>query len=133
MLTPGTVDAESGMAGEIFEALEDELGEELESTLDEEAMNDIRQAWRVMSFAVASGVIEHLVREPPNAPEFAETFSSSAQDEAYWSWLAGFAQVFRGWAAGSGGLPQLRADLNAFFGSGAGATETPSRLRGILR
>ena len=130
-LNAGNVGASQGLAHDIFEVLDAHLRPPLEDALDDpaEQLPPIQQAWRTLSFCIASGVVEHLERDPATEPEFAEAFSSAAQDAAYWGWLAGFADVLRDWASSAGTVAQLRTALDAFFDG----NPTPTRLRGVLR
>ena len=131
-LNAGDPAATEGLARDIFLALDAHLRPPLENSLPDPAtqLPPIEDAWRQLSFCIASGIVEHLMRVPPSEPEFAEPFSSSAQDATYWNWLSGFAGVLRTWAAGAGDATGLRTALNAFF---AANPTTPSQLRGILR
>jgi hypothetical protein len=137
-LNAGDLKATEGLARDIFLVLDGQLRPRLESSLEDpdEQLPPIQEAWRTLSFCIASGVIEHIMRFPPpdpvapGSPEFAEAFSSETQDSAYWSWFGGFASVFRTWASSAGGAPALRTALNTFF---AANPTTPTRLRGILR
>jgi hypothetical protein len=130
-LNAGDPAATGGLAREIYEVLDAQLRPPLEAGLEkpEEQLPPIQDAWRTLSFCIASGVVEHLVRVPPSDPEYAQTFTSSAHDATYWGWLAAFAKVFRDWAAGAGTIVDLRNALNAFFA----ANPTPTQLRGILQ
>ena len=130
-LNAGNPEATEGLALEIFQVLDARLRPPLEESLPDpdEQIPPIQAAWRELSFCVAEGVIEHLERDPATAPEFAEAFSSSAQDAAFWGWMSGFANVFRNWASSAGSLPQLHSALNSFLGS----NPTPTQIRGILR
>ena len=131
-LNAGDAAATEGLARDIYHVLDAQLRPPLEAALEtpEDQLPPIQQAWKTLSFCIASGVIEHLERVPPTEPEFAQTFTSSAQDPAYWNWLSGFASVLRNWASSGGDAVQLRTALNAFF---AANPATPSRLEGILR
>ena len=130
-LNAGDPAATGGLAREIYQVLDAQLRPPLEDGLEhpEEQLPPIQDAWKTLSFCIASGVIEHLRRVPATEPEFAQTFTSSAQDATYWTWLSGLAKVFRDWAAGAGTIADLRNALNAFFA----ANPTPTQLRGILQ
>jgi hypothetical protein len=130
-LNPGDAAATEGLAREIYEVLDAQLRPPLEESLENpgEQLPPIQEAWRKLSFCIASGVIAHLVRVPANEAEFAQTFTSSAQDSTYWNWLAGFVDVFHDWAAAAGTIADLRNGLNTFFAS----HPTPTQLRGILQ
>src|SRR5262245_44331572 len=130
-LNAGDPAATQGLARDIFEVLDAQLRPPLEDALEHpgEQLPPIQDAWKKLSFCIASGVIDHLVRVPASDPEFAQTFTSSAQDAAYWSWLSGFAAVFQTWASGAGTITDLRNGLNAFFAS----HPTPTQLRGVLQ
>ena len=130
-LNAGNPSASEGLAQDIFQVLQTHLGPSLEESLDDptEQLAPIEDAWRTLSYCIASGVVEHLVRDPAAEPDFAEAFSSSAQDADYWDWLSGFSGVFRTWAAASGTLAQLHAALNAFFAT----HPTPTQMTGVLR
>jgi hypothetical protein len=130
-LNAGDPAATGGLARDIYDVLDAELRPSLEAGLEkpEEQLKPIQDAWRTLSFCIASGVVEHLMRVPPSEPEYAQTFTSSAHDATYWAWLAAFAKVFRDWASGAGTIADLRNALNAFFA----ANPTPTQLRGILQ
>lgn len=130
-LNAGNPAASAGLAREIYEVLDAQLSPPLEEALEDpaEEMKPIRDAWKKLSYCIASGVIEHLVRMPAGEAEFAQTFTSSAQDATYWSWLSGFADVLHDWAAAGGTIAALRTELNAFFAS----HPTPTQLRGVLQ
>jgi hypothetical protein len=130
-LNAGNEAATTGLAHDIYVVLDAELRPPLEDVLEnpEEQLPPIQDAWKKLSFCIASGVVDHLVRVPANDPEFAQTFTSSTQDATYWNWLSGFANVLRTWAASAGGAPELRTALNTFFN----ANPTPTQLRGILQ
>jgi hypothetical protein len=130
-LNAGDPAATSGLARDIYEVLDAQLRPPLEAALEHpaEQLPAIQDAWRKLSFCIASGVVDHLVRVPPTDPEFAQTFTSSTQDAAYWSWLSGFAGVFRTWAAGAGSITDLRNGLNTFFS----AHPTPTELMGVVQ
>src|SRR5262245_6968481 len=99
-LNAGDPAATGGLARAIYDVLDAQLRPPLEASLEDpaEQLPPIQDAWKKLSFCIASGVVEHLERVPPNEPEFAQTFTSSAQDAAYWSWLAGLATVLRNWS-----------------------------------
>lgn len=134
-LNAGDLAATGGLARDIYEELDAQLRLALEDGLEkpEKQLPPIQDAWRTLSFCIASGVVEHLLLEPPTKPptqpEFARTFTSSAHDATYWAWLAAFAKVFSDWASGAGTIVDLRTALNAFFA----ANPTPTELRGILQ
>jgi hypothetical protein len=130
-LNAGDAAATSGLARDIYEVLDAQLRPPLEAALEDaaEQLPAIQDAWKKLSFCIASGVVDHVLRVPPNDPEFAQTFTSSAQDAAFWGWLAGFASVFRTWAAGAGSATELRNGLNSFFN----ANPMPTQLRGVLQ
>jgi hypothetical protein len=127
-LNAGNAGATQGLAQEIFQVLDAQLGPPL-ADLEEDQREDVRDAWRRLSFCVASGVVEHLMRVPASEPEFAEAFSSSAQDAQFWNWFSGFTTVFRNWSSGAGTVADLRTALDSFFD----ANTTPTQLRGVLR
>jgi hypothetical protein len=131
-LNAGNPEATQGLARDIFVVLDAHLRPPLEEGLDDPAaqLPPIQDAWRQLAFCIASGVIEHVVRVPASKSEFAETFSSAAQDAAYWNWLAALAGVLRTWASGAGDAAALRTALNGFFGANPTA---PAQLRGIVR
>ena len=131
-LNAGNPGATEGLARNIFEVLDAQLRPPLEEALENpaEQLPPIQDAWKRLSFCIASGVIEHLTRVPPTEPEFAQTFTSAAHDATYWNWLAGLATVFRTWASSGGDVVQLRTALNGFFNANP---STPGQLRGILQ
>lgn len=132
-LDAGDLGASGGLANDIYLVLDEHLRPSLEGSLDEQQLGLLEEAWRTLSFCIASGVIQHLnptpSTDPPTDPAFAEVFSSSAQDAAYWDWLSDFGAVFRDWASAAGTLPQLHSALDGFFAS----NPTPTELRGVLR
>jgi hypothetical protein len=128
-LNAGNLGATQGLARDIFDVLDAQLAPPLAADLEAEQLEEIRDAWRTLSFCVASGVIEHLMRVPATEPEYAEAFTSSAQDAQFWNWFSGFTSVFRTWSSGAGTLTDLRTSLNNFFN----ANTTPTQLRGIVR
>lgn len=125
--------ATSGMAAEIYNAIDLALeppGDHLE---------ELRGTWRLLSWAIAAGVVRYLRRDPPDDDptggpgqklEYAEAFSARLEDEQFWDWLAGFVDVFTaGWTPipGDGGAA-LKAALSAHLQS----HPRPESLRGII-
>jgi hypothetical protein len=130
-LNAGDPAASGGLARDIYEVLDAQLRPPLEASLEhpDEQLPPIQDAWRKLSYCIASGVIEHLERVPANEPEFAQTFTSSAQDAAYWSWVSGLATALHNWSSSAGTITDLRDGLNAFFNAHA----TPTQLTGVLK
>lgn len=127
-LNAGNVQASQGLALAIFTVLEQQLGPPLDD-LEAEQREDIEEAWQKLAFAIARGVVDHLERDPASESEYAEAFSSSSHDAAFWGWLSGLATVLRNWSSGSGTVADLRTSLDAFFDANA----TPTQLRGVVR
>lgn len=130
-LNAGNAQATQGMARDIFLALDAVLRPPLEDALEDpaEQLPPIQNAWRTLSFAVATGVVDHLERQPPGESEYAEAFSSGSHDAAFWNWFAGFAGVFRTWSSGAANVTQLHASLDSFLDS----NPVPTQLRGVIR
>jgi len=128
-LNPGNMSATSGMAREIYQVLDATLRPPLEDDLSTEAIKEMQDSWKELSFAIALGVIRHLRRDPAHQSEYAQVFSSASQDAPYWDWLADFAGVFQSWAASGGSVVQLRDAISAF----GNANETPTSLQGVLK
>jgi len=133
-LNVGNAAATSGMAQSIYLAIDAQLRPPLEAQdppLGPDEIEPIQEKWRELSFAIATGVVHHLRRQPPSTPEYAEVFSSSAQDGDFWAWLAEFADLLGDWASSgpTGTVDVLRSDLGAFLS----ANPVPEQLRGILR
>src|SRR5262249_30900720 len=130
-LNAGDPTASGGLARDIYEGLDAQLRPPLEASLEhpEQQLPAIQDAWKKLSFCIASGVIEHLERVPPSKPEFAQTFTSSTEDAAYWSWLSGLAAALHNWSASAGTITDLRNGLNTFFNAHA----TPTQLTGVLK
>ena len=131
-LNAGNPEATQGLARDIFAVLDARLRPPLEEGLEDpaEQLPQIQDAWRQLSFCIASGVVEHVMRVPATKTEYAEAFSSATQDAAYWNWLAGLAGVLRTWASGAGDAVALRTALNGFFAANPTA---PAQLKGIVR
>lgn len=134
----GNPHATEGMAGAIYEYMDDQLRPPIEDALEDvddpqkrvEVLRKARKTWRKISYAVARGVTEYLVRDPETEDEYAEAYSSSDQDAAFWSWLADFADCFEDWAASSTADPAaLRTRLDDFFDGNA----VPEELKGVIR
>ncbi|TVP48069.1 MAG: hypothetical protein EA350_03810 [Gemmatimonadales bacterium] len=128
-LNPGNPGATTGMARDIYLMIDATLRPPLEEDLSEEAIEEMQESWRALSFAIAQGVVSHLRREPPHQAEYAEAFSSGSQDSAYWAWLSDFATLFRDWASDGGTLADLRDRINTH----AGARDVPTQIRGVLQ
>jgi len=130
-LNAGDPAASGGLARDIYEVLDAQLRPPLEASLEhpDEQLPPIQDAWRKLAYCIASGVIEHLERVPASKPEFAQTFTSSAEDAAYWSWVSGLATALHNWSSGAGTITDLRNGLNTFFNAHA----TPTQLTGVLK
>ena len=98
-LNPGNRGATLGMARDIFNRMDELLGEDLPDDLDQGQTEEIRAGWRKLSFAIAQGVIFHLTQSEESAEYYAVTRSDAEHDEPYWSWLTSFAGAFRTWAS----------------------------------
>jgi len=130
-LTQGDQAATSGMTAVVFAEIDGVLRPPLEDIGAEPSdIATAQDAWKKLSYGIAGGVIKYLERQPPTKPEYAEAFSSSAEDAAFWAWLAGFVQVFQTWVPvpNDGGLA-LKTALTAYLGT----HPTPSHLSGVLR
>lgn len=130
-LNAGNRAATQGMAQAIYISIDAELRPPMEADMPdpEEALPPIQDAWRALAFAVATGVVSHLERQPATQPEYAETFSSEDQDEEFWEWMRDFTSLLEGWAGGAGTVVTLRTALSSFLGS----NPVPEQLRGVLR
>lgn len=124
-LLAGDLNATQGMALAIYTEINSALGPDLTP----DALTAVQPSWKKLSYAVAAGVINHLKKDPPDDPDFAQVTSAAADDPAYWNWLAGFAQVFAAWApAGTDGTA-LKNALTTFLGS----NPVPAQLTGQLQ
>jgi hypothetical protein len=133
-LNIGNATATSGMAQSIYLAIDAQLRPPLEAQdppMGPDQIEPIQEKWRELSFAIATGVVHHLRRQPPSTPDYAEVFSSDAEDGEFWDWLAEFADLLGDWAGSGpvGTIDVLRTDLSAFLS----ANPVPRQLRGILR
>lgn len=81
----GDAEATEGMARAIYRFMDAELRPPIEDALAEvedpekraEVLEKARTTWRKISYAVARGVTEYLVRDPETEPEYAEAYSSA--------------------------------------------------------
>jgi hypothetical protein len=130
-LNIGNRNANSGMTKIIYDTMDGLLRPPMEADgVDTEAIAESQEAWKTLSFAIATGVVSHLRRQPPTEPEYGEVFSSAAQDRAYWNWLDEFATTLEDWAANPAStVATLRTSLNTFFTSNS----TPTELKGVIR
>lgn len=109
----------------IFQALEEQLRPDLERALKDQApdraeaaLKESLAAWRRLATAIATGVTRG-----------AQSFSSAAEDPAFWQWQAVSAQVWRTWAGSpNAGLPELKAALLALY-----PDDRPSSITGRVR
>ena len=58
-LTIGNKNATSGMSKSIYDEIRDAIEPDL-GDLDEPTLEDMRDGWRKLAFAIATGVIEHI-------------------------------------------------------------------------
>jgi hypothetical protein len=88
-LNVGDQHASSGMAKAVFDALNKVLDQPPDGLKPEDKAKLLanRQA---LSFAIASGIVAELTGAPSVQPDFAQTYSSAAQDPAFWSWFNQF-------------------------------------------
>jgi hypothetical protein len=134
-LTIGDQNATSGMAKAIYTAMDSALRPALKNAgmSDDDITSKIDPSWRSLSFALASGLVPVLHKDPlppPAAdPTYAETYSSAASDGSFWTWLAGFVAVFQAWAPATPDGQALKTALQTFLASNA----VPKELKGILR
>lgn len=99
------------------------------------AVADAEAGWKRLSFAIATGVVEHLRRGDPDKTGYdtgyAETSTSATEDGQYWAWLSAFVEVFNTWSASeTAGAAELKGALKGFFKD---HPEAPSTLKGILQ
>jgi hypothetical protein len=126
-LNAGNQDATTGIAKAIYDAMDAALSPPLvEAGAD---MTKVRDGWKKLSFAVASGVVAGLIDTPPSDTSFGETYSTPAQDAKFWPWLAGFVGAFRSWAPTSPDGQALKARLNAFIVTSAVPTELKGKIK----
>ncbi len=60
-LSVDNTDTTTGMSEAIYDALCDELEEELAEQLSEDQLTPIRESWKKMAHAIATGVIAHII------------------------------------------------------------------------
>jgi hypothetical protein len=137
-LSTGKPDATTGLTKALYDAMDAELRPPLEellrgaSTPEEEIAAAVAKAqvsWKQLSHTLASGLVTALRQEPESAtpppePARAETFSSAAQDPAFWAWFADLITTLQAWSNGSGTL----ATRTAFFNR-----QVPRELKGVIR
>jgi hypothetical protein len=130
-LNIGNAEATSGMAQNIYRAIDEVLRPPMEEgDVPADAIQQSQEAWKKLGYAIAAGVISHLQRDPPTKTEYAEVFSSSAQDAEFWDWLGDFVEVFETWASSpTSGVSTLKASLNGFLS----ANPSPEELKGVIR
>jgi hypothetical protein len=134
-LYAGTEEATSGMAEAIYLEIDAVLRPPMEE--GDVAPKDVAQcqeAWKKLGYAVAAGVVQYLRRDPPpedaTDPEHAEVLSSSAEDEAFWSWLGDFVGRLQTWAADP---LATSADLKTSLREFLSANPVPEELEGVIR
>ena len=123
-LSVGDAAATSGMTKVIY----DKINATLSPDVPEKALPDAQAAWKKLAFALATSIVEYLRRDAADA-EYAEVTSSSADDQGYWSWLAGFVKVFTDWNPASGDSVALKNALTSFVNG----KPVPAQLKGSLR
>jgi hypothetical protein len=130
-LNAGDREATQGLTAAIYTALDAELRPPLEDAETKpEDITQSQEAWKKLSFAIATGVINHLKRDPDGDPEYAESFSSARQDPAYWNWLAGFAKLFNDWATNpTSTIVDLKDAIKNYHSN----NRTPSEMKGVIR
>jgi hypothetical protein len=126
-LNAGDKDATAGIAKAIFDAMDKALSPPLvEAGAD---MKKVRDGWRAVSFAVASGVVAGLIHDAAATPSFAETSSSPAQDPTFWAWVANLAAAFQGWAPTSVEGKDLKTRLKDVIDP----AKLPASLKGVIQ
>jgi len=120
----GSQSATSGMAKAIYDAINAILA----PAIPPASLPDVQASWKKLSFAVATGVVNHLKRAPAADPEYAQVVSRAVDDPGFWNWLAGFVQVFQAWAPVSADAVALKTALTTYLG----AHPVPSQLTGTL-
>ncbi len=142
----GEEEATTGIAKAIFEKIReliiqpslDELLKKLPDEMKEEVKkqfeNTIEKSLQKLSYAVSFGIVSHLCRDlpevNPNKTQYGETFSSSAEDDAFWKWLADFVGIFDQWSNGPiDGALSLQTNLQNFFKD----NPVPKELKGIIK
>jgi hypothetical protein len=129
-LNIGDDKATSGLAGAIYQAMEQHMPIEGKEKLEADTIASLQKSRQKTSFVIAMGVITHFLRDPATETEYGEVFLSPAEDAAYWDWLAGFVNVFRIWANNpAGDIVLLRTTLRNFLN----ANPTPGQLKGVIR
>ena len=122
----------TGMTKAIYEAMDQVLRPSMEEGgVDKEIIQKSQEAWKQLSHAIALGVVNYLLRNSPTEEEYAEVFSSRAEDASFWDWLKAFVKVLNEWAGlENGDVLALQFELKGFFMENP---TTPSQLRGIIR
>jgi hypothetical protein len=129
-LNIGDEKATTGMAGAIYQAMEQYLPIKDEDKLDADTIASLQESRQKISFVMAMGIITHLQRDTATEPEYAAVFSSAAEDSVFWGWFASFVDVFKTWANNpSGDITMLRTSLKTFLN----AHPTPGQLKGVIR
>lgn len=138
----GDDQAESGMTKVVYDAIDHVLGEKMEDSLPDdmpeekrqEIMSSIRNSWKDIGHAIATAVVTYLRRdEPTDEPteyEYAESFSSTSEDDVFWDWLNGFVNVFSEWTPEpNDGGDALKTALIEYFQT----KSVPTELKGIIK
>jgi hypothetical protein len=123
-LSVGDAGATSGMTKAIY----DQLNATLSPDVPGPALPDAQAAWKKLSFALATSIIEYLRRDAAES-EYAEVSSSASDDQGYWSWLAGFVKVFTDWTPATTDSVALKSAVTTFLNG----KPVPTQLKGSLR
>ena len=130
----GDSGATKGMSKSIYDGLHAVLYPKLtppppSPDMKAEDKKTIDDNWRPLAFAVATGVVNAL-SAAPSGTAVAQVVSTSADDTAFWAWLAGFAGVFNTWASSAAPtVVTLQTSLKTFFQS----NPVPTSLNGSLK
>jgi hypothetical protein len=123
-LSVGDAGATSGMTKAIY----DQVNATLSPDVPGPALPDAQAAWKKLSFALATSIIEFLRRHAAEA-EYAEVTSSASDDQTYWNWLAGFVKVFTDWNPAAADSVALKSGLTTFVNG----KPVPTQLKGSLQ
>jgi len=128
-LNTGDQQATSGLAKAIYDVMDSLLLLKPPPNTKPDDLAKLVQSRQALSFAIASGVVAELTGDHSVTPDFAESYSSAAQDANFWSWFGGFIAVFKTWASTTSDGVALQTALNQFLTS----NQAPTELKGIVR
>ena len=133
----GNPEATQGLTAAIYQAMDATLRPPIENdpnvtdpAVKAKMIQESQKAWKKLSFAIATGVVNYIKRDPANEAEYAQVFSSAAQDPAYWNWLAALAGALFTWSANpAANLVDLKNALNGLHSAHA----TPVGVSGVIQ